>query len=135
MASSVSRSDAPMQPNTLRTRLDALRPTSAKARIDPNVPDQKAILEVIKQTKSELCLSSKEMAIAAGISESEFSDALNGKDNRRFDAEWLWRQSDAFLIRFLDNVTEARQLTPEQVSTTRRKRIVELIDLLLQETA
>lgn len=133
MSSSVPDHDARTQPNTLRARLDAIRPGSVKARIDPNSDQQKEILAVIKRTKSELQLSGKEMALSAGCAESELSDALNGKDNRRFDAEWLWRQSDMFLLKFIENLMEERKLTPEHAKEVRRRRIVELVDLLTKE--
>jgi hypothetical protein len=80
-------------------------------------------------------LSAKAFCIDAECTESEFSEAINARPGRRFEVEWLWKQDDAFIIAFLDEVTEARGLTPENRNAIRRARIVELINLLLQDVA
>lgn len=122
-------------PNDLRARLDGIRTKPLKARIDPNSVDEKEILPVIRQTMSAVGLSGKAMALAAKVSESEISDALNNRENRRFDAEWLWRQDDLFVVTLLDNIKKARQLTEENARSVRAARIKELIGLLLEVAA
>ena len=109
-----------------------IRATASKHRTEPK---RKEILPVIRRAASAVGLSQKAMAQSAECPESEISDALNDRENRRFDAEWLWRQDDAFLLRFVEEVMEARKLTPENVRAIRRKRIIELIELLLVEAA
>lgn len=103
---------------------------SGAALIDVNQPE---ILSLIRQTLSDVDLKQEAAAAIAGVKPSQFSEALNGRGN--FGVTWLWAQDDRFVARFLELFVEARQLTPESVSLIRRKRIVELIDLLLQETA
>jgi len=139
MPSTVASSAVPTQPKDLRerspevrARLAGIRAKDARVRIDPN---QKEVLGCIRRAMSTRGLSQKAFAITARCTESELSDALNGRDNRRFDVEWVWRQDDDFVIAFLDEVTAARGLTPENKSAVRRRRIIELIDLLLQEMA
>lgn len=97
--------------------------------------DQKEILSVIRRAMAECTLSQKAMALNAGCPESELSEALNGRDNRRFDAQWLWRQDDTFLLRFLELVMEVRELTPADARRVHIQRIKELIGLLLTEVA
>lgn len=139
MRSTVATSAVQTQPNDLlsdsddvRARLGAIRSKQAKAQIDPNL---KEILPVIRRAMGKTGLSQKAMAIAARCTESELSEALNGRDGRRFDADWIWRQDDTFVVAFLDEVTETRGLTPENRNAIRRARIVELIGLLLQDVA
>lgn len=133
---SVSTSAVTRQPNDLRSRLDGIRAKGGRIRIEPNaLPSQKEILIIVRQTLAETGTSQKKFAKNAGCTESELSEAVNERENRRFDAEWLWKQDDAFLLKFLENVMDARQLTPERVNDVRRARIVELIDLLLREVA
>jgi hypothetical protein len=117
----------------VRSRLDAVRTHSAKAGIGANPEAPSALLPLIRQAASETGLSQKAMAINAGIPESVLSEALNSR--RNFAAEWWWLQPDSFLLRFLDLVTEARQLTPESARLVRANRIKELIGLLLSEVA
>ena len=117
----------------LRSQLNSLRPTSAKARIHANPPDASDLIPLVRQAASETNLSQKAMALNARIPESVLSEAFNGR--RNFAAEWWWAQPDTFLVRFLELAMDARQLTPENVSAIRRRRIVELVDLLLQECA
>ncbi len=123
------------QPNGLRERLDAIRPSSDKSQTDPNRSRETAervMLALINRTRIAVGMSQKAMAITAGCSESELADAINGRERRRFDAEWLWRQDDVFLAKFIELLQEERRLTPENVSKVRRERLVELFGLLLE---
>lgn len=129
MPKMVATSAVTTQPKDLRSRLDGVRTKTIKAQIDPN---SKEILPVIRRAMAKTGTSQKAFAIAARCTESELSEALNGREGRRFDADWLWRQDDAFVLAFLDEVTEARGLTPENKDAIRRHRIIELIELLLQ---
>lgn len=132
MAITVAASSRQTQPKDLRTRLGDFGATSPLGQIDPN---RKEILAIIRRAKDAVGLSQKAMAIAAGVSESELSEALHGRANRRFDAEWLWRQDDLFLLKFVELLMDARALTPENAAAVRRQRIVQLVELLLQEVA
>jgi hypothetical protein len=127
MKQSIATSTVTTQPNDLRSRLDEIRATKAHGQIEP-----KEILPVIRRAMAKTGTTQKAFALAARCTESELSEALNDRDGRRFDAEWIWRQDDAFLLVFLDEVTEARGLTPESKDAIRKQRIVELIGLLLQ---
>ena len=89
----------------------------------------------MRRAMAKTSLSAKAFCLDAGCTESEFSEAINAKPGRRFEVDWLWRQDDAFVIAFLDEVTETRGLTPENKHAIRRARIVELINLLLQDVA
>lgn len=119
--------------NSLRSDLSAVRTRSAKARIDANPVEQSTVVALVKQAASETGLSQKTMALNAGVPESTISDALNQR--RNFSAEWWWAQPDTFLLRFLELVMDARHLTPESASATRKARIAELVTLLLTEVA
>lgn len=119
--------------NSARAALDAIRGRSAKARIAANPPDLTRLLPLLKQAMSETGLSQKAMAINAGQTESVISEALAGR--RHFDVEWWWAQPDTFLLKFFELVMDARELTPANISAVRRRRIVELVDLLLIECA
>jgi hypothetical protein len=110
--------------------LDAIRPNGRSARIDPNATE---ILAVVRRAMARTSLSAKAFCIAAACTESEFSEAINGKRGRRFEIAWLWKQADDFIVAFLDEVTETRGLTPENRHAIRRARIIELINLLLQD--
>jgi transcriptional regulator with XRE-family HTH domain len=119
--------------STLRTPANAFLAPSDDVRIDPNsVAGMRAL---VRRVMAETGLSQKAFAIDAGCSPSELSDALNGKENRRFEAEWIYRQNALFLRRFLDALAEERQVTREHARTATRRRIVELLDLLLAEVA
>jgi hypothetical protein len=102
----------------------------AKALIGVNPPE---ILGLIRQALVDVGLKHEAAAAAAGVKPSQFSAALNGQGN--FSAAWIWAQDDRFVLRLIELAIEARQLTPENVSAIRRRRIVELIDLLLAESA
>jgi hypothetical protein len=93
------------------------------------------MLGCIRRAMGKTGTSGKVFALSAGIPESEFSEAINARPGRRFDVEWLWKQDDAFVVAVLDEVTETRGLTPENRNAIRRARIVELINLLLQDVA
>lgn len=130
MPSSLPKSPVRTALNTVQSRMAKVQADSGAALIDVNQPE---ILSLIRQTLSDVDLKQEAAAAIAGVKPSQFSEALNGRGN--FGVTWLWAQDDRFVARFLELFVEARQLTPESVSLIRRKRIVELIDLLLQETA
>lgn len=82
---------------------------------------------------SESGLSQKAFAINARQPQSVISDALNSR--RHLSAEWIWLQENDFLVKFFALVSLARGLTAENAAAARRRRIVELIELLLVEAA
>lgn len=131
MASSIAGSAARTPPNTVRARLDDIRPNGRSVRIDPNA--SVGIRGLVRRVMAETGLSQKAFAADAGCTASELSDALHGKENRRFEAEWIYRQNALFLQRFLEALAEERAITPENTRAAARRRIVELIDLLLAE--
>lgn len=88
-----------------------VRSDSQTVRTDAN-QDMK-LRDLIKQTLSDLQRTQQYAAIEAGCTESDFSDAINGRHGRRFDAEWIWRQDDTFLRHLLDLMSKERGLTPE----------------------
>jgi hypothetical protein len=45
----------------------------------------------------------------------------------------LWPQSNEFLLRFVELLSAARQLTPEAARAARAERVGELVRLLLEE--
>lgn len=113
------------------TRLNSVQPRMVAALIDAK--PQAEVLALIRLAMHDVDLKHEAAARAAGVKPSQFSAALNGQGN--FGATWLWAQDDRFLAHFFDLVMTARQLTPESKSAIRRQRIVELIDLLLTESA
>lgn len=92
-----------------------------------------ALVAIVQQAMSETGLSQKAFAINAEQSQSVVSEAFNGR--RTLALGWLWAQDDVFLLRFFELAMKERRLTPEHASAIRRRRIVELMDLLLQECA
>jgi hypothetical protein len=98
--------------------------------IDLNQPE---ILDIIRQTHIDVGLKQEAAARIAGVKPSQYSAAINGQGN--FGATWIWAQDDRFILRLLENVMDARQLRPENVKAIQRRRIVELVDLLLRECA
>jgi hypothetical protein len=123
------------QPNSLRSSLDDLRAGDANMRVEPCRAPRVEVLDLIRRAMATRDLSQKAFALTAGCLESELSDALRGKDHRRFDAAWLWAQDDDFLLTFIELAQAARQLTPEHKRALRQRRIVELVGLLLSEVA
>lgn len=132
MGRSIAAGEDRTQPNSLRRRLDDIRPNGLSVRIDPNPVGMRAL---VRRVMAESGTSQKAFALTAGCTESELSDALNGKENRRFEADWIYRQDALFLQRFLNAMAEERAITQQNTRTVARKRIVELIELLLTEVA
>lgn len=121
--------DAPLSRlNTVQPRMAKIHAPDGSALIDVNQPE---ILPLIRQTLVDVGLKHEAAAAIAGVKASQFSAALNGTGN--FAAAWLWAQDDRFLLRFVENVMDARRLTPENAKEVRRRRIVELVDLLTKE--
>lgn len=116
--------------NTVQPRMAKVQVDSPTALIDVNQPE---ILDLIRQALVDCGLKHEAAAAIAGVKPSQFSAALNGEGN--FGARWIWAQDDRFILRLLELVMEARNLTPENVRAIQRKRIVELVDLLLRECA
>jgi hypothetical protein len=79
----------------------------------------------------ETGLKQQAAAATAGVKESQFSSALNGSGN--FAVTWLWTQSDEFLLRFVELLSAARQLTPGAARSARAERVGELVRLLLED--
>jgi hypothetical protein len=116
--------DNRMRSDALRTRLNtvrgeaitvrtAVRTNSDTVRTDANSATETRAIDLVRAVMHDLRRSQKETALAAGCTESELSEALNGRQGRRFDAQWIWNQDDAFLRQFLDRVADARGLSPE----------------------
>lgn len=106
----------------------------AKVGIAGKSSDEREILILIRQAAHDVNLSSKEMAINAGVPPSHVSEGL-GSGPRNFAAMWLWAQPDRFLLRFFDLLMEARGLTPAAANQVRAARIAELVRLLITEVA
>lgn len=128
--SSLAERPALSRLNTVQPEPIKVQPGSRPAFIDVNQPE---ILDLIRQTHADVGLKQEAAAVLAGVKPSQYSAALNGTGN--FGATWIWAQDDRFIVRLLELVSEARGLTPANVSAIRRRRIVELIELLLAETA
>ena len=90
------------------------------------------ILALIRQAMAETDLKQGAAAAAAHVKESQFCSALNGSGN--FGVTWLWPQSDAFLLRFVELLIAARQLTPESARAARAAKIGELVRLLVEHS-
>jgi hypothetical protein len=120
MGSTVNNAVDRTHPKDLLARLDGLKPRPATVRphsdadqMRPNAEQNARIVDLVRLVMADLAVSQKSFAITARCTESEFSEALNLKDGRRFEAEWIWRQDDVFVRRFLDTAAAARGLTPE----------------------
>jgi hypothetical protein len=126
MASTLSKPE-------LRSQLNDLRAGSANVRIDANSLDGTAFLPLMKRAMGETGLSQKHMALNAGQPESVISEALNGR--RNFAIAWLVLQPGTFIDRFFDLFKEHYGLTPANIKAIQRRRIIELLDLLLEQCA
>lgn len=119
------------------TRLNTVQPSPVKVQLDSRETlidvNQPEILDLIRQTHADLRLKQDAAARIAGVKPSQYSAALNGQGN--FGATWIWAQDDLFVSHLLDLIKAARGLTEENVRVLRRRRIVELIDLLLAEAS
>jgi hypothetical protein len=91
------------------------------------------LLSIVRQAMVETATKQHAAAAAAQVKESQFSSALNGTGN--FGLTWLWAQSDAFLLRFVDLLIAARRLTPAATRARRAARIGELVTLLIEDGA
>lgn len=130
MPATVPKPSALSRLNTVQPRALKIQTDSQTALIDVNQPE---ILDLIRQALLDVGLKQEAAAKIAGVKPSQFSAALNGQGN--FGATWIWAQDDRFILRLVELVMDARQLTAESANEIRRRRIVELIDLLLAETA
>jgi hypothetical protein len=95
--------------------------------------NDREVLSIIRQAMAETGLKHQAAAATACVKESQFSSALNGTGN--FAATWLWARSDVVLLRFVELLISARQLTPAAARARRAARIGELVSLLLDEAA
>lgn len=89
------------------------------------------VLRIIRRVLAEQELKHEAAARSAGVKPSQFSLALNGTGN--FGVTWVYAQSDAFLLRFVELLMETRGLTPENARAVRACRIVELVKLLTED--
>ena len=89
------------------------------------------VLAIIKRVHAEMQLKQQSAAAQAGVKESQYSTALNGTGN--FGVTWLYAQDDAFLLRFVELLMEARHLTPDNARAVRACRIAELVRLLTED--
>lgn len=120
--------------NALRRTLDEVRATSQPpAKVSEVSAERHIPLGLIRAAATDCELSQKALALNAGCTESEMSDALAGR--RNFALAWIWAQDDAFLLRFLELAMQARGLTPDAQKAVRAERIAELVRLLLMEAA
>jgi hypothetical protein len=95
------------------------------------VVNGRELLAIIRQALAETGVKQDAAAAAARVKESQFSSALNGRGN--FGVTWLWAQPDAFLLRFVELLIAARQLTPSASRARRAARVGELVRLLIEE--
>jgi hypothetical protein len=125
-----STSTATVDRGPALTRLNSVESRLTTALIDVNPSE---ILDLIRRALDDVGLKHAAAARLAGVKESQFSAALAGRGN--FGAAWLWAQDDRFLLRLCELMHEARRLSPANASVVRRRRIVELVELLLTECA
>lgn len=85
------------------------------------------------ETLADIRMSDKEAAYTMVLDPAQLSRVKSGQARLPFDA--IWRLPDRFWVEFNDRIAAARHLTPVNASAMRRRRIVELVDLLLQECA
>jgi hypothetical protein len=134
MANTVATAATRRHSNDLRADLSKVRATSQPpVKAHEVSADRSELLILIRDAARDCNLSQKALAINAGCTESELSDALSGR--RNFAATWIWNQPDTFLLRFVELITAARGLTPAAVREVRAARIAELVRLLLTEAA
>lgn len=96
MRSSVATAAARTHANPLRTSpLDALKAGESNVRMGANsVEKAPEFRHNVREAMRRVGLTQKEMAIVAGVPESDISAGLNG--DRRFDGQWARCQSPAF---------------------------------------
>ena len=78
-------------------------------------------------------LSQKVFAAEAKQTESVISEALSG--TRHLSGEWLYAQSDQFLIALVELIERTRGLTAISKASRRAERIGELVRLLIEGAA
>lgn len=115
--------------SSTETHLNAVKATSHGPLISLNRNAE--VLQLIRRVLAEQELKHEAAAREAGVKPSQFSLALNGTGN--FGVTWLYAQSDAFLLRFVELLMETRGLTPENQRAVRACRIVELVRLLTED--
>lgn len=89
------------------------------------------VLAITRRVHHELELKQEAAAAVASVKPSQYSTAINGAGN--YAVTWLYAQNDAFLLRWIERVMEARGLTPENKQAIRACRIVELVKLLTED--
>lgn len=107
----------------------------AKASIDVKSPGfvEDDAVSLFFQTLADIGMSDKEAAYTMALDPAQLSRVKSHQARLPFDA--IWRLPNRFWVAFNDRIAAARQLTPENQRDERKKRIVELVSLLLQECA
>jgi hypothetical protein len=91
------------------------------------------MLTLLRSVHRETETSQQAGALSAGVKESQYGDGLNGAQNRNYAITWLWGQTDLFVLKFIEKLLEARNLSPENKKAVRVFRILELIKLITEE--
>jgi hypothetical protein len=84
-------------------------------------------------TLAEIGMSDKEAAYTMAMDPAQLSRVKSRQARLPFDA--MWRLPPRFWVVWRDRIDQAKQLTPENRAAIRRRRIVELIELLLAEAS
>lgn len=126
----MTKAEALTRVNSVQLKPAKVHLDSGESLIDVNQPE---ILDLIRQAHYDCGLKQEAAARIAGVKPSQYCSALNGQGN--FAATWIWAQDDHFVSHLLDLIKAARGLTEENVRAVRRRRIVELVDLLIAEAS
>lgn len=129
MAQSVATRSALTHLNDVQGQLSEIKATSQGPLIGVNRGAE--VLAITRKVHHELQLKQEAAAAQAGAKPSQYSTAINGTGN--FALTWLYAQDDAFLLRWIELVMEARMLTPENKKARRACQIAELVRLLTED--
>lgn len=140
MGRSFATAEVRTHPNPVRVGLDDVRGKDAKirmdsepVRIDPNLTDKAAFLAFVDEVRMRARMSVKEMAINAGVPESQLSEALSGTRGN-FAGHWLWAQPDKFQSEFNELLMLKKGISKENRAKIRASQIGQLVALLVEST-
>lgn len=130
-----------MQSNSLDSRLPEGKPKPA--RISPdllggetavNVTPDTAFLALIDEARVHCGMSQKEMALAAGVNEGQFSLALRGTHGKNFDPRWLDRQPLSFRASLAGILSKKFGVSREQQRAIVLQKLFDCIEQLVALT-
>lgn len=116
---------------SVRSQLNSIHATSQGPLIGVN--REHPMLTLLRTVHRETETSQQAGALSAGVKESQYGDGLNGAPNRNYAVTWIWGQSDLFVLKFVERLMEARNLSPDNRKAIKAFRMLELIKLIAED--